>query len=126
MKKVDDVWFIRFPDGSVHRATSTNKVRRQVGNGRIPPASMVRRSPEEEWVTLAWTREFADLVAAAATADRQAATPTLSGETATVGSRLDPARLRTPGVPGAIQELLTALDSSLVRNKVVVALATGL
>src|SRR5260370_8737073 len=57
-----DAWFVRFPDGRVIRAAGTNILRKQLHSGRIPSASTVRRSPDDEWVTLEWTEEFADLV----------------------------------------------------------------
>ena len=58
----DDDWYVRFPDGKVLHAPNTNAVRKNIDRGHIPLESTVRRSAEEEWVTLAWTVEFADVV----------------------------------------------------------------
>ena len=55
-----DFWYIRFPDGRVLRAASTVVLRQELNAGHIPLGSTVRRSPSEEWVSLAWTQEFAD------------------------------------------------------------------
>jgi hypothetical protein len=132
MKETDDTWFIRLPDGKVVRAASTQAVRQQLGSGRIPAGSMVRRSPEEEWVTLNWTREFADLAEVHLRHHEAAGAPVAAthepeaSEPATVASRLDPNRLRTVGVRGAVEELLAALDSTLVRNKMLVGSLAGL
>src|SRR3712207_1212650 len=54
----------RLPDGRVLRVASTAALRRDVESGQVPVTSTVRRSPEEEWMPLEWTREFADLVQA--------------------------------------------------------------
>ena len=61
MSEASDHWYVRFPDGRVVRAANTTVVRQQVTLGKIPPNSSVRRSPEDEWTALEWTREFADL-----------------------------------------------------------------
>jgi hypothetical protein len=128
-----DVWFIRFPDGRVLRAASTSVVREQLGSGRIPPGSRVRRSPDEEWVALEWTQEFADLVerhvdkvpsGSSPTRPRVSSSP--SGEHSTIAARLDPTQLHTVGVRGMIEELLAALDGTLVRKKLLVAVVLGL
>jgi hypothetical protein len=126
MKSVDNIWFVRLPDGTVLRAASTQALRQQLGAGRIPAASMVRRSPDEEWVTLAWTREFADLVEDQHRAGELGQPAGTAGEPAPVSSRLDPHRLRTVGVRGAVEELLAALDSTLVRTKLLVGSLAGL
>jgi len=131
MKEGEDTWFLHLPDGKVLRATSTQAVRHQLESGRIPAGTMVRRSADEEWVTLEWTREFADLVEgqpragelAGSTAGRGAGA---AAEPATVSSRLDPHRLHTVGVRGAVEELVAALDSTLLRTKLLVASLGGL
>src|SRR5437763_14564900 len=61
MRDPNDVWLVRMPDGKVVRAKSTAAVRRHVDSGLIPVESWVRRSPEEDWVTLEWAVEFTDL-----------------------------------------------------------------
>ena len=130
-----DAWYIRFPDGRVLRATSTSVVRRQLGAGRIPTASTVRRGPDEEWVSLGWTEEFADLVAVRHPANggdpsqpvsigRRAPAP--FAENQGLASRLDPEQLQTVGVRGLVEELIAALDSTLVRRKLTFALSGGL
>src|SRR5262249_51402978 len=64
MSQPSDVWYVRLPDGRVLRASSTEALRNHLSAGRIPFESWVRRSREEEWVTLAWSQEFSDLVPA--------------------------------------------------------------
>ncbi len=134
MSQASDFWFVRFPDGRILRAASTKVVRQELGAGRIPPDSTVRRSPNEEWVAIEWTREFADLVdrrtgdvPSPEQADRRlsaGAAPTAS-RPSTVASRLESERLQLVGVGGLLQELLAALDSTLVPQKLVVAMITG-
>jgi hypothetical protein len=76
MSQASDHWFVRLPNGHVLRAANTTIVRQQVGLGKIPPESAVRRLPDEEWTALEWTREFADLAGPllAAKAEKSAAT----------------------------------------------------
>src|SRR5262249_30490844 len=62
MSHAEDPWYIRYPDGRVRRAASTDTVRRFLGDGAIPLACLVRRSADEEWMALEWTAEFADLI----------------------------------------------------------------
>jgi hypothetical protein len=131
MKEPPDFWYIRLPDGRVLRAASTAIVRQHLETGRIPVGSMVRRDSESEWVTLAWTREFADLaekVAANGPVARKAARAQRKRRLrpSTVGARLDPHRLQLVGVSGLMQELVAALDSTLVRKKLLTAGLAGL
>jgi hypothetical protein len=127
-----DFWYVRLPDGRIFRAASTAVVRQEVASGRIPPGSVVRRSPADEWVALEWTREFAEsgehAVPSGARPDHPGAREhgTKSNRPTTVAERLDPDRLRQIGVRGLIDELLAALDSTLVRSKLVVAASAGL
>jgi hypothetical protein len=133
MSSTFDVWYIRFPDGRVVRAPSTATVRAQLGAGRIPPECAVRRGPDDEWVALGGASEFADLVGArlangspdvaVAPGRRAGAAPPEPGG---IAARLDPARLQTVGVRGLVEELLAALDSTLVRRKLTVALVGAL
>src|SRR5262245_50162421 len=135
MSKSPDVWFVRLPTGSVLRANSTAVVRDHLASGRIPRNSRVRRSTGRRWRGLAQTAEFADL-AAPRGGDRRgsrittglhtASTAPLTLEPATVASRLDPVRLPTVRVRGMLQELLAALESTLVRTKLGVAAAASL
>src|SRR6516164_1777813 len=149
-----DAWYVRFPDGRVLRATSTAVVRQQLGSGRIPSGSTVRRSPEEEWTLVEWIAEFADVVAeqqrkpvevgaavrpggkppsapvidltAKGSGVRPPSSANLSSEGSGVAARLDPLRLQTVGVRGLVDELIGALDSTLVRKKIAVALLAAL
>jgi hypothetical protein len=132
MSHASDFWFVRLPDGRILRAASTKVVRQELGAGRIPPDSTVRRSPNEEWVALEWTREFSDLIErpvgdtpSPGPAGRRSPDST-AGRPSTVASRLEPERLNLVGVGALFQELLAALDSTLVPQKLLVALATGL
>jgi hypothetical protein len=149
-----DAWYVRFPDGRVLRATSTAVVRQQLGNGRIPPGSTVRRSPDEEWTLVEWIAEFADVVAeqrkpvevgaSSRVGGKPPSSPAIdlspkgsgvrppsnsalaSSEGSGVAARLDPLRLQTVGVRGLVDELIGALDSTLVRKKIAVALLAAL
>lgn len=138
-----DFWYIRFPDGRILRAASTVILRQELNAGHVPLGSTVRRSPQDEWVALEWTREFADLVEelaarSSASAPRRRDTAPTQGSLsqrsanlradapATVGSRLDAARLHLPGVRGYLDELLAALDSALIRNKLMIGVIAGL
>ncbi len=138
-----DFWYVRFPDGRVLRAASTAVLRQELSARHIPLGSTVRRSPSDEWVSLAWTQEFADVVEElAAHAPSKAIKNTgrsrahqedilHSGNTATnhaatVGSRLDPAQLHLVGVRSYLDELLAALDSALVPKKLLLGLIAGI
>src|SRR5262249_49743664 len=96
-----------------------------------PLDSRVRRSPEEEWATLEWTSEFADVwtrlsqPSDSASANKEAPGAGLP-RAANIASRLDPHQLQTVGIRGAVEELLAALDSTMVRVKLRVAGITGL
>jgi hypothetical protein len=145
MSQVSDHWFVRLPNGHVLRAANTTIVRQQVGLGKIPAESAVRRSPDEEWIVLEWTREFADIAGpllaakvekaekAAKIADEgvdlggdiRSSSPE-AAEAGGLSSRLDPARLPTVGVRGMMHELLAALDATLVRKKLASAALAGL
>ncbi len=138
-----DFWYVRFPDGRVLRAASTAVLRQELSARRIPLGSTVRRSPSEEWVSLAWTQEFADVVEelaahppskASKTAESSRAHPedtlhsgsATTNHAATIGSRLDPARLHLVGVRSYLEELLAALDTALVPKKLLLGLIAGI
>jgi hypothetical protein len=142
-----DFWYIRFPDGRVLRAASTIVLRQELSARRIPLSSTVRRSPNEEWVALGWMQEFADLVEelasrsppnespvspstnapfAKAQAEPRRPASAAFDQPATVGSRVDPARLHFVGVRGYLGELLAALDSTLVLKKLLLGAIAGL
>ncbi len=140
MSEASDTWFVRYPDGRVRRAANTTVVRQQVAIGRIPPNSSVRRSPDDEWTALEWTREFADLMedlpagrrepkpkpAAESDDALDLGGEARSAEAGGLSARLDRSRLPTIGVRGMTHELLAALDSTLVRKKLTAAALAGL
>lgn len=128
MSQASDAWYVRLPDGRVIRARSTESVRHHLRTGRIPLDCWVRRSPEEEWATLEWMQEFSDQVHELTQA--RAHPPESRGgglpRAASIAARLDPLQLETVGIRGAVEELLAALDSTMVRVKLRVAGVTGL
>jgi hypothetical protein len=109
-------------------------VRHHLEAGRIPSNSRVRRSTDEEWTALDWTSEFSDLAPqhpvlspsspAASAREKGAATPAEPGVEA--GLRSGSLQLKTVGVRGLAEELLAAMDSTLVRGKLVIAAQAGL
>jgi hypothetical protein len=138
MSQAPDVWYIRFPDGRILRAISTQVVRHQLGAGRIPLESTVRRSPEEEWIALEWTEEFSDLVEAASeqaepgARRRPGSRPAASGRAAhgdravSQAARTPAEKIHTVGVAAMFHELVVALDTTLVRDKLLVIGVAGL
>jgi hypothetical protein len=129
MTPTADAWYVRLPDGRVLRAASTAIVRQNLGTGRIPAGSRVRRTPDEEWTALEWMEEFADLLKRSQ--ESPAVSPSLretgSHRTATtVTSRLDPDQLHVVGVRGLADELAAALDSALAPGKLATAVLAGL
>jgi hypothetical protein len=127
-----DSWYILLPDGRTLMANSTRAVRHHLTSGRIPLESRVRRSKDEEWAGLEWTQEFADLVR-----EQRAAQHLLPDEPSSldvpaalhpsgIAARLDPMRLQTIGLRGLFDEMLGALDNTLVPGKLAVAAAAGL
>jgi hypothetical protein len=129
MSQPNDAWYVRLPDGRVLRAASTHVLRQHLGTGRIPAASRVRRSPEEEWVALDWTEEFADLVRARKNGNADSSTSPTQGTTVAApagqASRYDAPRLQTVGLQGMAEELIAALDNTLARSKLLVACIGG-
>jgi hypothetical protein len=129
MSQSGDVWYVRFPDGHIVRAASTAILRKQLDKGRIPTSSTVRRSPEDEWVTLEWTEEFADLVKKRVAAENGAKSPprrkkrraVQTGKPITAGGRLDPKRLQLLGMRGVLREMLGALDATVMPKKLTAA-----
>jgi hypothetical protein len=120
MSHTAEAWYVRFPDGRVARAADAEAVRRQLGAGVIPAGCSVRRASDSEWLPIAEVPEFADLAA------RGRAVPLAAGNhNSTVASRLDPLRLHTLGVGDLVQELTGALDSALVRRKLIPAAAAA-
>ena len=121
MATSSDLWYIRFPDGRVLHARSTDAMRRYLKSGRIPWESRVRRSPDDPWQTLDRTPEFADLLPAE---NREAEAPAEPASSAK--AKAPAADLRTLGVRGLVEELFNAFDSSLQRTKLTTAAITGL
>jgi hypothetical protein len=115
MPDTKDLWYIRLPDGRVLRSTDVSRIRRQIAAGRLPPGTHVRR-PEGDWRDIERVEELADARPASLNGSQQPAT---------IASRLDPARLHLAGVRGVLEELLGALDSTAVPNKLWAAALAG-
>jgi hypothetical protein len=126
MNQPSDVWYIRLPDGRVLRAGSTAAVRHHLEQGDVPLDSRVRRSPLDGWAALETVAEFADLATFALGRSRRP-----NGQRGAARGPSDAAgrggmALQDVGVGGLVTELTTALDSTLVRGKLLTAAATGL
>jgi len=136
MNKIDDIWYVRLPDGRVVRAKSAQSVRRHVERGRIPVDSWARRTGDDEWQALEWLSEFADLAKlrdnaspmplAAATSHADGARSSRPAARAVAPAGRPADELHTAGVRGLVEELFNALDSTLQRPKLVVAVLIGL
>lgn len=122
MRDPNDLWYVRLPDGRVVRAKSTRALRYHLQTGRVPWNSLVRRDPAEEWATLDWTPEFADLEK-----ERQApdSSPGAKEKGTPAPSKKLPT-LRAVGVRGLVEELLTALEGSFNQVKLFLAAGMGL
>lgn len=133
MSQLTDLWYIRLPGGEILRASSTEAVRRHLASGQLPLDSRVRRSPDEEWVALEWTEEFADVVVrgrdgrpgAAAEKPPSGPPPAPAAPPPPPATRVDPMRLQTVGVRGLVEELLAAMDTAMMRNKIIVGCVAG-
>ena len=136
MAQPTDPWYVRFPDGRVIRAANTAILRRNLDLGRIPPASTVRRSPDEEWVKLEWVEEFTDILKKAAPVVNGSPKPTVrkkkkkrravaAGVPTRSGARLDPRRFNLVGSRGILREMLAALDSTLLPQKLIALVYAG-
>lgn len=125
MKDHYDPWFVRLPDGRTIRAKSTTSVRHHVEAGHIPVNSQVRRDSNEEWVALVWVAEFADFAQAPGATPPPMSSASGSTSRSGVATRLDPMRLQTVGIRGLIDELIAALDSTLMRSKLGPAFAAS-
>jgi hypothetical protein len=126
MSEANDVWFVRFPDGQILRAQSTESVRHHLETGRIPRTSWVRRTPEEEWVTLEWVAEFSDLAGEEQPRRRDQpvrperprdVAPPPAASPGAGGRREDRMRLVPAVEHGLLEALFKALDSCLTRGK---------
>jgi hypothetical protein len=124
MSHSPDLWYIRLPDGRVLRAGSTAALRHHLERGDVPLESRVRRSPLESWTPLDRVEAFADLVIFALGRGRRANGP----RRAEGGGAAGPGGLglQAAGVRGLVNELTAALDSTLVRSKLLAAAAAGL
>lgn len=132
MDRLSDAWFVRLPDGRVLRAANTTVLREQLSAGRIPPESRVRRSPEEEWISLDWAEEFADVVKSVGGATTRGqptvsngGAPGLGLKATRAAGRDDPLRLRAVGFRALAEELLAALDNTLAGAKLPVTGGAG-
>ena len=110
------------------RAKTTGSVRHHIETGRIPVDSWVRHSPEEDWTTLEWTAEFSDLASrfrkrVVSHEESEPGPPTAKEKTT---PRVNGNELRTVGVRGLVEELLTALDSTLSRGRLLLAASAGI
>src|SRR5271167_887977 len=94
-------WYVRFPDGRVVLAKSTQAVRYHIERGRIPANSRVRRSPEETWQNIDAAPEFADLLEQPAPADGA-----IDGRAAMSKSNVE---FRVFGVAVLVNELFSAV-----------------
>jgi hypothetical protein len=127
MSEPSDAWFIRLPDGRVLRANSTAAVRHHLESGTVPLDCRVRRSPLETWTALEKIEAFADLATFALGRGRRGpAHRSAPGDGSTPAGRGDGMALETVGVRGLVTELATALDSTLVRGKLLAAALAGL
>ncbi len=128
MSRASDPWYVRFPDGRVMRASSTAALRHHLETGRIPTDSRVRRSPDDEWTALDWMSEFSDLAPqrpARGPGSRGLLPREPAGSAADGGARANHMHLQTVGVRGLVEELLAAMDSALVRSKLIIAALAG-
>jgi hypothetical protein len=135
LSQTNDDWYVRLPDGKVLHAPTTGTVRKNIKRGRIPTASTVRRSEEDEWVTLAWTSEFADIIKRADATPipqnkigrrRRTSVSGSNGKPGGTSTRLDPRKLQTVGIRSFFPELLAALENTVVRRKLLPILVSGL
>lgn len=130
MSETVNLWHVRFPDGRAYRAAA-NAIRQHILSGRIPPEVELRRSSSDEWRPLEAFSEFANLKRANGAAP--AGTSSWSdfnvdgpAKPPTVASRLDPEQLGLPGIRPLLEEMVAALESTLVFKKVLAALLVGL
>lgn len=130
MSQASDRWYVRLPDGQVFKARNTAAVRHLLENGRIPTQSRVRRPSEVDWTTLDWTKEFADLANQPRRPNPRlhepAEVPGPGGLRAGDGFSSPEFEIKEVGLRGLVEELLTALDTSLARRKLLLALLAGL
>jgi hypothetical protein len=135
MSQASDVWYVRLPDGRVLRAKSTEAVRHHLNTGRLPRDVWVRRTQGEEWANLEEVPVFADVFGVGPTRGRpdrtppESSPPDSSWPTSTASGsrgRDDRMQLQTVGVRGMVEELLNAMDSTLVRVKLWVACLAAL
>lgn len=120
MSQSPDSWYVRLPDGQILRAGSTAALRHHLEQGDVPLESRVRRSPLDRWSSLDTVEQFADLAVFSLGRARRANGPRPERQ---MRGTLP---LQTVGVRGLVRDLTTALDSALVRAKLVVAALTGL
>src|SRR5437867_4331698 len=117
-------WYVRFPDGRVVLARSTEAVRYHIERGRIPANSRVRRSAEEKWQSLDGTPDFADLLAPPAPVDGPAE-PRDSGNGRSALGKSN-VEYRVFGVGALVNELFNAVDLSLHQHKLWITVSAAL
>lgn len=125
MNRAADVWFIRLPNARILRASSTRAVRHYLVSGKIPPTSYARRTPLDSWVALARIEAFADLIEAPPSAPPRAAALHAQPERGGHGDSWNTLDLQMLGVRGLVSELISALDSALMRHKLKIAGGAG-
>jgi len=123
MRESDDLWYIRLPDGRVVRAKSTRALCYHVQSGRVPWNSLLRRESAEEWVSLDWVPELAEIAKERSkrltAAGVEKVGPQASNEKDTH------APLRSFGVRGLMDELLNALESTFNQTKLLLGATMG-
>ncbi len=121
MKDHYDPWYVRLPDGRVIKAKSTPSIRHHIDIGHIPKSSMVRREKNEEWTSLSWMAEFADMFEDGEKSPVRTAKDSRDSASRPNGDDPDDAmELETVGTRGLIEELSTAVDSAIHRDKLIV------
>lgn len=131
-----EMWDVRLPDGRGLRAVTTETICEYLRAGRLPREALVRRAGHDDWTTLDWVPEFAALLAERPPPATPAASKTSPGPrtrqgpqddpTATVTSRLETTHLGALGVPVILREVVTALDLTLLPNKLRLLAVLGL
>jgi len=111
MSTADDPWYVRLPNGQTARVPSTDALRIYIENGTLPRESLVRRRGKDPWLPLEAVPVVADLAHEP---------PSEDGTPVGLAAKLDGLQFKTLGVRGIAQELLTALDNTLVPAKLVV------
>ena len=121
MSRHKDSWYVRLPDHQVVKANSTKSVRHNIKHGQIPTQSYARRSSSDPWTPLYKLEAFTDLVQKMAPLAHRSE----EAENGSAGPE-EQFALQKVGVRGLLQELVTALESTLHRRKLLLAAISGL